>query len=71
MSRSDQRHLSQRQLAEIDGIDGIVRDLARMLEGARFQSGKKEGEEYCVAPDLPQAALPLFRALGLKEVKSF
>jgi hypothetical protein len=68
MSGSHSSHLSQRQITEIDGIDDIIENLKGWLGRAEFREGKKKGEEYCAAKDLPHAALPLFKALGFREV---
>jgi len=67
MTDREKSHLSQRELSDIDGIDDIIQALGKFLEDAKFEVGKKRGEEYCVDENLPQAAGPLFTALGLKE----
>jgi len=51
-------------LTEIDGIDDIIEGY---LVRTEFKEGKHKGEEYCAAKDLPEAAQPLFIALGLQE----
>jgi len=71
MTGSDKSHLSQRDLAEIDGIDDIMKKLGETLEAAKFEEGKNKGQEYCVDKHLPQALEPLFTALDLKEVRVF
>jgi hypothetical protein len=53
-------------LTEIDGIDDIIEGY---LVRTEFKEGKHKGEEYCAAKDLPEAAQPLFIALGLQEVQ--
>jgi len=67
MSGFDKLHLSRQDLNQINGINGIVENLGTMLTDARFERGKKEGEEYCVDKRLPEACKPLFTALGLEE----
>ena len=68
MSGSHSSHLSQQQPNETHGIDDIIEELKGWLGRAEFREGKKKGEEYCVAKDLPDAALPLLKALGFRGV---
>jgi hypothetical protein len=70
MTASDKPHLSQRMLAEeITDIDSILKELGIFLQDAEFSRGGKKGDkgrEKCTDDGLPEAAKPLFTALGFK-----
>jgi hypothetical protein len=70
MSESNTPHLSQQELAEIEGIDGIILALGGFLEGAKFEEGKKANTQNCADDGLPAATEPLLIALGFKKVAS-
>lgn len=71
MTNSDQPHLSQQSLEDIENVENILQKLGKWLQRAKFEPGKKERTENCADPGLPDEADPLLDALGLKKVHSF
>lgn len=65
MTGSDEAHLKQRQLDEIEGINDILDSLGEWIASADF--GKEEkGIQLCVDKGLPKASQPLLTATGFQ-----
>ena len=62
----DKSHLSQRQLREIQGIDGVLDELGRWLAKADFGDEKKL-VQVCEDEGLPKASHLLLRAIGYEQ----
>lgn len=63
MADQDNAHLAQKNLAEIEDIDGILAELRAFLAGAKFGPGWNKNMEKCVDGDLPTYAVPLLRKI--------
>jgi len=68
MTGSDEAHLKQRQLEEIEGIQDVLDDLGKWLASAKFGVPDK-GVELCVDKGLPKASKPLLTATGFQNKK--
>lgn len=63
MTESQESGLSWISLAEIENIDNILEDLAKVTTDAKFDQDEK-GLEYCTAEEVSEAARPIFSKFG-------
>lgn len=66
MTGSDEAHLKQRQLEDIEGIDDILEDLGKWLAKAKFSTDDK-GVQLCADDGLPKASQQLLIATGFED----
>jgi hypothetical protein len=59
MTESQESGLTWISLAEIENIDDILVNLAKLTTDAKFEQDEK-GLEYCTAKEVSEAARPIF-----------
>lgn len=69
MTDQDKVHLSQQELAEIEGIEPVLSKLLAFLDrakfvGGKFVEGRNKNTERCADDELPVYIEPLLRKLG-------
>jgi hypothetical protein len=61
---TDEFHVSQQQLRDVEGIDDILNELSVWLTTAKFENGQRDVQK-CLDQGLPKALQTLRRATDL------